>query len=136
MTTYNAIPDSLLEPGDPITSDIGFRWRDNPIAMFEGSAGAPRLQLAALDAGFTTAGGIGSYVLAYTSANVAFGATRAGSTLFPTSALRGQSNNLIDAFAFDAGAALAGTWQCMGQFDQSISAPNSGYGVTLWMRIA
>ena len=48
MTTYNAIPDSLLEPDDPITSDIGFRWRDNPIAMFEGSVGAPRLQFGAL----------------------------------------------------------------------------------------
>ena len=48
MTDYNPIPDNILEPDDPISADLGIRWRDNPIAMFEGAPGAPRLQFAAL----------------------------------------------------------------------------------------
>jgi len=48
MTDYNPIPDNILEPDDPIPADLGIRWRDNPIAMFEGAPGAPRLQFAAL----------------------------------------------------------------------------------------
>lgn len=48
MTDYNPIPDNILEPDDPIPADLGIRWRDNPIAMFEGAPGAPRLQFEAL----------------------------------------------------------------------------------------
>ena len=48
MTDYNPIPDNILEPDDPIPADLGIRWRDNPIAMFEGAPGAPNLQFAAL----------------------------------------------------------------------------------------
>ena len=48
MTDYNPIPDNILEPDDPISADLGIRWRDNPIAMFEGAPGAPNLQFAAL----------------------------------------------------------------------------------------
>lgn len=43
MTDYNPIPNNILEPDDPISADLGVRWRDNPIAMFEGAPGAPRL---------------------------------------------------------------------------------------------
>lgn len=43
MTDYNPIPDNILEPDDPISADLGIRWRDNPLAMFEGAPGAPRL---------------------------------------------------------------------------------------------
>ena len=48
MTDYNPIPDNILEPDDPISADLGIRWRDNPIAMFEGAPGAPNLQFKAL----------------------------------------------------------------------------------------
>ena len=41
MTDYNPIPDNILEPDDPIPADLGIRWRDNPIAITEGSPGAP-----------------------------------------------------------------------------------------------
>jgi len=41
MTTYNAITDSQVDPDAPLTSQLGYQWRDNPIAMAEGSAGAP-----------------------------------------------------------------------------------------------
>lgn len=48
MTDYNAILDSELQPDAPITSNLGFRWRDNPIALGEGSASAPRVASIAL----------------------------------------------------------------------------------------
>jgi len=42
MTTFTTIPNSSLEPGKPIRSIDGLALRDNPIAMFEGDAAAPR----------------------------------------------------------------------------------------------
>lgn len=43
MTAFTTVPDDVLEPGDPIRSIDIIALRDNPIAMFEGAAGAPRL---------------------------------------------------------------------------------------------
>jgi len=43
MTTFTTIPNSSLEPGKPIRSIDGLALRDNPLAMFEGDASAPRL---------------------------------------------------------------------------------------------
>jgi hypothetical protein len=45
--SYVAILDTQLEPDAPLTSQLMFQNRDNPIAMFAGLAGAPRLQGAA-----------------------------------------------------------------------------------------
>lgn len=49
MADYNAITDSQIEPGAPGTTDLFNQLRDNPIAMLEGEAGAPRLFLRALE---------------------------------------------------------------------------------------
>jgi len=49
MAVYVTITDSQLDPDAPLTSQLAYQWRDNPEAMFEGAAGAPRLQLAALE---------------------------------------------------------------------------------------
>lgn len=43
MTDYTQINDTEIDPDAPIPSLLGYRWRDNPIAMFEGASGAPRL---------------------------------------------------------------------------------------------
>jgi len=43
MTTFTTIPNASLEPGKPIRSIDGLALRDNPIAMFEGDASAPRI---------------------------------------------------------------------------------------------
>ena len=48
MTTYTSIPNSSLEPGKPIRSIDGLALRDNPIAIAEGDASAPRIQTAAI----------------------------------------------------------------------------------------
>lgn len=35
------IPDTSLDPDAPLTSQLAFAWRDNPIAIAEGAEGAP-----------------------------------------------------------------------------------------------
>ena len=139
MTAYVAIPNGDIDQDSPVSQPLMQALRDNPLAMFEGAVGAPRLQLAALDPGFTTAGGVGAYVFAYGSVDTAFGATVAGSTLFPTSAARSiPVGTSTSGATFNAGAALAGTWRCMGTFDLTAAFGSGGSmaGATLWMRIA
>lgn len=43
MTAYIEIFDSQLDPDAPITSGLGYQFRNNPVAMFLGEIGAPRL---------------------------------------------------------------------------------------------
>jgi len=43
MTTFTTIPNSSLEPGKPIRSINGLALRDNPLAIIEGDATAPRV---------------------------------------------------------------------------------------------
>jgi len=43
MADWTTIPDSSIEPGKPIRSIDGLALRDNPIAIAEGAAGAPRI---------------------------------------------------------------------------------------------
>ena len=50
MATWTSIPDSLLEPGKPIRSVDALALRDNPIAIAEGAAGAPKVTENAMNA--------------------------------------------------------------------------------------
>ena len=49
MVDYIPIDDSEVEPEAPLISSLGVRWRDNPVAIAEGAAGAPRVLSAAID---------------------------------------------------------------------------------------
>lgn len=49
MTDYIAINDTQLDPDAPLTSSLAYQWRNNPIAMAEGAAGAPLVQGHALE---------------------------------------------------------------------------------------
>ena len=51
MATWTTLPDASLEPGKPIRSIDGLALRDNPVAIAEGAAGAPKIQTAALITG-------------------------------------------------------------------------------------
>ncbi len=51
MADYTAIQNANLEPGAPWISATSFALRDNPIAIAEGAAGAPRIQNAAVTNG-------------------------------------------------------------------------------------
>lgn len=46
MTTYVAITDAETDPSAPVTSELAKKWRDNPIAIAEGSNNAPINQAA------------------------------------------------------------------------------------------
>ena len=48
MTTYTAIPNGDVDPDSPITTGLMTKLRDNPVAITEGSAGAPNIQTAAI----------------------------------------------------------------------------------------
>lgn len=137
MTTYNsgAVADAVIAFQKGITLQQGRALRDNPIAMFEGAAGAPRLQFGALDAAFSTAGGIGSYVWGRrnTAGDIATGATVAGSTLVPTGAFQSGYASAGSPAGMTSGSALTGTWRCMGYYTYSNSTIE---GATLWLRIA
>ena len=54
MTTYTAIPDSDIDPDSPITTSLMTLVRDNPIAITEGSGGAPKIQTAGITDGAVT----------------------------------------------------------------------------------
>lgn len=49
MTDWTTIPNSSLETGKPIRAVDGRALRDNPIAIAQGSTGAPKIQPEALD---------------------------------------------------------------------------------------
>ena len=49
MTTYTAIPLSQIDPQSPVTQTLMTLLRDNPIAIMEGAAGAPRMYLRAFE---------------------------------------------------------------------------------------
>lgn len=41
MADWTNITDTAVDPDAPLTSQLAYAWRDNPIAMGEGAAGAP-----------------------------------------------------------------------------------------------
>lgn len=73
MTAYTAILASDIDPESPITSALMTSMRDNPIAITEGAAGAPRIQSAAFAAGAVNAPAIAGGVVAQGHLKTAFG---------------------------------------------------------------
>jgi len=130
--------DTLL-PGEPLTSAKALAFFENPVAIAEGAASAPRIEDAALDTGAATAAGVtwwglrsagaaagsvGTYAfLAPTSSTqeFTFGATSAGSGLRATNA---SGTQLL-------GGALSGTWRCMGRTNLDSPAERA----TVFLRI-
>lgn len=140
MADWLDITDTSVDPDAPLTSQLAYAWRDNPIAIAEGAPGAPRIQFAAMDASFSTAGGLGSYVFAARisgTGDVAFGGTIAGSNLGPAGATYSLTSS-SGSVALNIGSALSGTWQCMGTYDHATAYTGGGavLGATLWLRIA
>lgn len=76
MADWVSIADASLDPDAPITSGLGYAWRDNPIAIAEGASGAPRIRPSALregvgGTGFTVARFLGKSVTAGSDATEA-----------------------------------------------------------------
>lgn len=136
MADWTVISDSQVDPDAPITSELGYAFRDNPIAITEGAAGAPRIQDAALGGTVTAAGrnwvaarssaqalhALGAYVMArrLTSTTTSPGAIVAGSDL--------ASSNAAGTGALS----LPGNWRCQGATDGGTVDGNT----TLWQRVS
>jgi len=121
MADWTELDTNGLLPGEPFTSAKALAFFENPVAMAEGAAGAPRIEDAALDTGAATtagttwwrlraagaaAGAVGTTAfLASTNINDSFnfGDTTAGSGLRPSNA----GGSLT-------GATQSGTWRCLG----------------------
>lgn len=43
MASWVNLTDTQLDPDAPLTSNLAYAWRDNPIAIAEGASGAPRV---------------------------------------------------------------------------------------------
>ena len=54
MTTYTPIANGSVDAGSPVDESLVTALRDNPIAISEGSTGAPKLQTAAYEDGSVT----------------------------------------------------------------------------------
>lgn len=120
-------PNTLL-PGEPWTSAKALAAFENPVAIAEGAAGAPRI---AYDAGT-----IGSLV--YGTGPVAtYGDLVAGSTIFPSSSVQALNDGGASvAGSFNSGSALSGSWQCLGDSNAGSWGTGTAVGATLWQRVA
>ena len=161
MANWQTIPDASVNPGAPVTTSLMRAMRDNPLAIIEGAAGAPKIQNNAFadnsisptkltdGTSFVTGiitgfgiGNVGAYAILGGNADYSPGDTAAGSALTYAGLLSslydvGTPSGEIDLQA-PTGASPAGTWRCQG-----ITAVGSGVGdiggtfrVCLWQRVA
>jgi len=124
MPAYTTISNALVAVGaKPFATTIQ-ALRDNPLAIAEGDATAPRIQFAAMGTWFTAVGAVGSYAFMRinTLTTLAPGATIAGSSL------RYSHADGAPAFA----GAPSGTWRCMGETVNS----SGGTSTSLFVRIS
>lgn len=49
MADWTDITDASVDPDAPVTSELAYAWRDNPIAIAQGSVGAPKVRSDALN---------------------------------------------------------------------------------------
>lgn len=138
---WTTIANSEIDQDSPVTQPLMTALRDNPIAIANGDAGAPRVQAIAAMSHLGNDGAVGTYCFARREppADVAFGSATSGSNLRPTSAAYGISVSTgLGSANLNSGSALAGTWRCMGQYDATVgnSSEVTLLGATLWLRIS
>ena len=157
MAEFTVIPDANLEPDKPARSIDALALRDNPIAIAEGAADAPRIQTAAIeDLAVTSAklatgtgerdwvlarnagaavGAVGTYAFLHetTATATSPGGTRAGSGL-RYAGVRTNTDDFVGDALVGAGSGTgpAGTWRSMGFNGSAIGQ----VGATLWLRIS
>lgn len=140
MTSYTTISNAEIDQDSPATQPLFTSLRDNPIAIAEGAVGAPRIEGIDAMSHQGAVAAVGTYVFARSSAaaDVAVGGTIAGSNLLPTSAWAYCASAGPNTNTMAVGAALTGTWRCMGFYDalNAVAAYGTVYGATLWLRIS
>jgi hypothetical protein len=152
MATWTTLPDASLEPGKPIRSIDGLALRDNPVAIAEGAAGAPKIQTAALITGeqMTTAnvlnataaadaGAVGTYAflrdVTNSSTDINQGATVAGSSLRFSGMAFALAETPPSTWNASSGQTPSGTWRLMGHGLRSNGISNARYA-SLFLRIS
>lgn len=156
MATWTNIPDSVLEPGKPARSVDALALRDNPVAIAEGAAGAPKVTEQAMAVNSIHGNRIRSGTVTNTQiANMSAGKLNSGTVpgaRMPTGLggvgtyallLGGASistggttagSNLFYSSAAGGGSATqpGGTWRKMGH--SAAGTPEEG--TTVWVRIS
>jgi len=141
MATWTNIANTSLEPGSPARSVDAFALRDNPIAIAEGAAGAPRIagqsgpavQTAGLFDGAVTTAKIASNEQ-MTTANVLARTADAGAGAVGTYAFLFRTiNSTVDAGTTTAGSSLrySGVSLTNAGFQTDSTARTGGVGNTV-----
>ena len=152
MADWTNLPNQAVGVGGLPSGTTVTALRDNPVAIAEGAAGAPRIKDGALDTTATnagrnwvlarnalaSAGAVGTYAWARDgNNNVNFGSTRAGSNLNPTGAVRASASGTATP---GLASSLSGTWRCMGRHNVDIVVGTEPTRIvdfaTLWLRIS
>ena len=117
MASWTEIPNSSLESGAPIRAVDGVAFRDNPVAIAEGAAGAPRIQTGGINDSAVTAAKINADLI---------GANKIGSTVFAHERLNNTTRYSTGTRTV-AGSALyvRGSYNISGS-DYYLSATSSG----------
>ena len=157
MATWTNIANTSLEPGSPARSVDAFALRDNPIAIAQGAAGAPRIQTNAIQNSAVTAdklatgermttanvlartasastGAVGTYAfLGRSGTNIAISA---GSTVAGSNLRYLGVNVAASAASLSTGSTVggtpSGTWRAMGHCQNS----DVSRATTVWLRIS
>ena len=162
MADWTNLPNQAVGVGGLPSGTTVTALRDNPVAIAQGAAGAPRIQTAAIQNSAVTAaklatsnserdwvlariagaqaGAVGTYAFLGRNvgfaANNEFGATLAGSNLFPAGirATSTFSNSVPGVASQHSGqnSARSGTWRCMGV----VRGETGIAGASLWLRIS
>jgi hypothetical protein len=147
MTTYAAITDAETNPDAPITSSMLKRFRDNPLAIAEGDATAPKVSAKAFAVtsvetdwvmariAAAAVGVIGSYIFSkvLTSQALTYGGLISGSSLRISAFNISVNSDFSANYMLGNGPALSGTWQCCGYYEGNGQA---GSTINLWKRVA
>ena len=83
MTTYSPIANGSVDAGSPVDESLVTALRDNPIAISEGSTGAPKIQTAAYQDGSVTNGKLSQVELTSAAGDVCL-ASGVGMSIFDT----------------------------------------------------
>ena len=117
MATYSAIPDANLDPDSPARSIDALALRDNPLAIAEGAAGAPRIDpISAMShGGEASAVGVWMFLENQSGSGVSAGQVELGSVL------------KYAGTGTTSATSPPGSWRCMGNASAGAS--------TVWLRI-
>lgn len=148
MADYIAQPDTAVDPDAPVTSDLMYALRDNPIAMFEGASGAPRLADAALNPTLAAVDAVGILWVGRRAAAAAWNAVGSvvtgvvgninapGNTpVNPGEVVAGSSIRATNSLGAASTFTLPGSWECVG-FIPNRNQTTDPERTTTWKRVS